>query len=241
METSLYVALSSQVALDKRLTTIANNVANSNTTGFRAGEVRFDEVLSGIAGGSTSFVSEGKSYLSSAKGSMERTGSSLDFAIQGDAWFAAQTPGGVIVTRDGRFRLNDVGELTTIDGHNVLDPGGAPVQLNPAGGTPTVQRDGFIVQDGVQVGAIGLYEYKPGADYKRFGNSGILAETPPIPAVDQAEVSVLQGYLEESNVNPVGEMSKLITLHRTFDNIAALIRDGESSFDQAIRTLGSPS
>lgn len=241
MDNSLYVALSSQVALEQRLTTIAHNVANSNTTGFRAGKVRFEEILTGVSDQSKSFVSQGSSYVSPAAGALERTGGNFDFAIRGNAWFAVETPAGTVVTRDGRFHMNEAGELVTLDGNPVLDPGGSPIQLDPAGGVPVAQSDGLLLQNGAQVGAIGVYEYSPGANYRRHGNSGILAETPPIPLVDEAGVGVQQGYLEESNVDPVGEMSKLIAVHRAFDNVAALIRDGESSLENAIRTLGSPS
>ncbi len=238
MENGIYVALSSQVALEKRLNTIAHNVANSNTTGFRAGKVRFDEVLNGVTKTSSSFVTEGKSYVSPMSGGVEETGGKLDFAVQGDVWFAAETPVGTVVTRDGRFKMQETGELVTLDGHAVLDAGGAPVQLDPAGGIPRAGRDGFLIQNGVQTGAIGLFEYQPTADFRRYGNSGIIAETPPEPVVDRSDVGLIQGYLEESNVNPVDEMSKLIMVHRTFDNIAALIRDSEGSLEEAIKTLG---
>ena len=146
MDTSLYVSLSSQLALERRLNTIANNVANANTTGFRAGQIKFEEVLDGVSPTAPSFVSEGQSYLSEQSGSVTETGASLDFAIQGDAWFAAETPAGTIVSRDGRFKMLDTGELVTLEGHAVLDSGGAPVQLNPAGGKPVVAKDGVIRQ-----------------------------------------------------------------------------------------------
>ena len=136
MENGLYVGLSSQIALEKRLNTIAHNIANSNTTGFRAGKVRFDEVLNGLTATSSSFVSEGKSYVSPASGGVEETGGNLDFAVQGDVWFAVETPAGTVVTRDGRFKMQETGELVTLDGHSVLDAGGAPIQLDPAAGIP---------------------------------------------------------------------------------------------------------
>lgn len=241
MDNSLYVALSSQVAIEQRLTTIAHNVANANTTGFRAGMVRFEEILTGVADSSKSFVSKGNSYVAQQGGALEQTGGSFDFAISGNAWFAVETAAGTVVTRDGRFHMNEVGELVTLDGNRVLDPGGSPIQLDPGGGVPVAQSDGLLMQNDVQVGAIGIYEYDPGANFRRHGSSGILAETPPVPVVDQVDVGVQQGYLEQSNVDPVSEMSKLIAVHRTFDNVAALIRDSESSMENAIRTLGSSS
>ena len=241
MDTSLYVSLSSQVALERRLNTIANNVANANTTGFRAGQIRFEEILDGVSAKAPSFVSEGQSYLSEQSGSVTETGASLDFAIQGDAWFAAETPAGTIVSRDGRFKMLDTGELVTLEGHAVLDSGGAPVQLNPAGGVPIVAKDGVIRQNDQLVGSIGLFDYQPTAEFRRYGSSGIIAETAPEPVVDTTGIGVLQGFVEDSNVNPIEEMSKLIIVHRTFDQVAASIRDTEASKEEAIRTLGSGS
>ena len=241
MDTGLYVSLSAQMALERRLNTIANNVANSNTTGFRAGKVRFEEVLDGIATKSPSFVSQGQSYLSPKSGGVTQTGAVLDFAVQGDVWFAAETSAGTIVTRDGRFKMAETGELLTMEGHKVLDAGGSPVQLNPAGGKPEVSRDGLVSQGGSQVSSIGVFEYQPTANFRRHGSSGIIAETPPEPVVNRSDVGVVQGFIEKSNVDAVAEMSKLIIVHRAFDNAAAAIRDTESSLDEAIRTLGSSS
>ena len=238
MDSGLYVALSSQVALERRLNTLAHNVANTNTTGFRAGKIRFEEVLDGFTAKAPSYVSQGQSYLSPVSGGVEQTGATLDFAIKGDAWFSVETPAGNIVTKDGRFKMQPTGELVTMDGHGVLDSGGAPVQLDPAGGKPEVSGDGVIRQGGATVGSIGLFEYQPGPNYRRYGNSGIIAETAPQPVVDRSDVGVVQGFVEQSNVNPVAEMSKLITVHRGFDNIAALIRDTEGALEEAIKTLG---
>jgi len=238
MDSGLYVGLSSQMALERRLNTLAHNVANTNTTGFRAGKIRFEEVLDGVTKTSTSFVSQGQSFLSPVSGGIEETGAALDFAVKGDAWFSVNTPEGTIVTRDGRFKMQETGELVTIDGHAVLDSGGAAVQLNPAGGRPEVGGDGVITQGGATVGSIGLFEYQPGPNYRRYGNSGIIAETPPEPVVDRSDVGIVQGFVEQSNVNPVAEMSKLISVHRAFDNVAALIRDSEGALEEAIKTLG---
>ncbi|MBA3447606.1 MAG: flagellar hook-basal body complex protein, partial [Pseudaminobacter sp.] len=86
MQDGLYVALSSQIALERRLNTIADNVANASTIGFRATGVRFEDVVTGLGDKSVSFASTGDTYLSSKKGALTETGNPFDFAIQGDAW-----------------------------------------------------------------------------------------------------------------------------------------------------------
>ncbi len=141
MQSGLYVSLSSQMALEKRLTTIADNMANVNTTGFRATEVKFNEMLSDTKNklnAKVAFVSQGNDYLSGDVGELQHTGNMLDFAVKGDAWFALDTPAGQVLTKDGRFTMKDTGELVSIRGYPVLDAGGAPIQLNAAGGEPKV-------------------------------------------------------------------------------------------------------
>lgn len=239
MQDALYVALSSQMALEKRLTTIADNVANSSTVGFRATGVKFEDLVSGTGSQGVSFASSGETYLSGAVGPVRQTGNPFDFAVQGDAWFGIQTPSGTIMTRDGRFGLDDNGQLVTHQGYPVLDTGGAPLQLDPRNGPPRVGSDGMITQNGFQVGAIGLFSFEPGENFQRYGNSGIVPKGEPEPIVDRVDVGVAQGFLEDSNVNPVLEMSRLIMVQRAFENTAALIRNTDESFQDAIKTLGS--
>lgn len=239
MQDSLYVALSSQIALERRLNTIADNVANSSTVGFRATGVKFEDVVSGTGPRSVSFASSGSTFLSTSSGSMVETGNPLDFAIQGDAWFGISTPAGTVMTRDGRFTLANSGALVTVEGHPVLDAGGAPIQLDPNDGPPQAGADGSLTQNGRLVVAIGLFAFDPGPDFTRYGNSGIVPKTPPQPLVDRQDIGVSQGFVEQSNVNPLMEMTRLIQVQRAFENVSALIRNAGSSVDEAIKTLGS--
>lgn len=239
MQDGLYVALSSQVALEKRLNTIADNVANSSTVGFRATGVRFEDVVSGLEDNAVSFVSTGDTFLSTASGPMRETGNPFDFAIKGTAWFGMETPAGTVMTRDGRFTLTENGDLVTLEGHPVLDAGGAPIQLDPQNGPPTAGADGSLRQGDRLVGALGLFSFDPGTNFVRYGNSGVVPAGQPEPLVDRLEAGVVQGFLEESNVNPMLEITRLVMVQRAFENGAALLRDTESSYDDAIKTLGS--
>ncbi|MBZ9818596.1 flagellar basal-body rod protein FlgF [Mesorhizobium sp. CA4] len=239
MQDSLYVALSSQIALERRLDTIADNVANASTIGFRATGVKFEDMVSGTGPKSVSFASSGKTYLSGAHGALTETGNPFDFAVQGDAWFAIETPAGTVMTRDGRFSMNENGELMSIEGYPVLDGGGAPIQLDPRNGPPKAGADGSLRQNDQLVGAIGLYNFDPGENFVRYGNSGVVPARTPEPVTDRSDVGIAQGFLEESNVNPVLEMTRLIQVQRAFENTAALMRQADSSTDDAIKTLGS--
>lgn len=244
MQSGIYVSLSSQMALERRLTTIADNMANVNTVGFRATEVKFDEMLSKTGNDQNAqiaFVSQGNDYLSTKNGELAQTNNALDFAIKGDAWFAIDTPVGQVLTRDGRFTITDTGELVSVKGFPVLDAGGAPIQLNRAGGPPEVGADGKILQDGRQVSTLGLFTADVRNGFLRYENSGVTTVDNPQPVVDNPEISVMQGYVENSNVNGISQMTQLIQVNRAFESVSALIRESENSMGEAIKVLGGSS
>ncbi len=244
MQSGIYVSLSSQMALERRLTTIADNMANVNTTGFRGTEVKFNQVLSNTdnkLGTKVAFVTQGNDYLSTESGELQNTGSPFDFAVKGDAWFAINTPAGTVLTHDGRFSMTSTGALVSSRGFPVLDPNGGQIQLNPQGGEPTVTSSGEILQNNKQMGTIGLYTADLDKGFVRYSNSGIIASQAPQAIVDSSKVGIAQGYLENSNVNGMREMTQLIEVSRAFDNISTLTGSSESSLDEAIKTLGSKS
>ncbi|MGA1800667.1 flagellar basal-body rod protein FlgF [Rhizobium sp. HT1-10] len=244
MQSGIYVSLSSQMALERRLTTIADNMANVNTTGFRGTEVKFNQVLSNTdnkLGSKVAFVTQGNDYLSSDNGELQNTGSSFDFAVKGEAWFGINTPAGTVLTRDGRFSMTSTGALVSERGFPVLDPNGGQIQLNPQGGEPSVTSNGEIFQNNKQMGTIGLYSADISKGFVRYSNSGVIPVETPQAVVDSSKVGIAQGYLENSNVNGMREMTQLIEVSRAFDNISTLTGASESSLQEAIKTLGSKS
>ena len=241
MQSGLYVGLSAQIALERRLETIANNVANVGTGGFRADAVKFEAVLSRSSSGTVAFASPGKNYISRHMGTVSKTDNPLDVAVAGDGWFAFQTAQGIVYTRDGRMQMTAEGELRTISGYPILDPGGATLSLDPTGSEPWVGADGTITQDGRPVGSIGLFQIPREAKLSRFENSGVIPDQPAVAVIDDANVRVLQGHTEGSNVNPILELTKLINVSRTFQQATALLDKSEGSLEKAIRTLGETS
>lgn len=238
MSSSLYVSLSAQVAFERRLNTVAHNVANMNTAGFRAEEVKFETLLSRAAQEDVAFASPGDSYVTRHAGPLNRTGNPLDVAVDGEGWLAIATPDGTAYTRDGRLRMTEAGELQSAAGYAILDPGGAAILLDPAGGEVHIGSDGMITQGTVQVGAIGLFAIPETAELSRFENSGVIPSEPAMPVVDLVASGIRQGYVEGSNVNPILEMTKLIMLQRSFDSAASAIKESETAMGEAIRTLG---
>jgi flagellar basal-body rod protein FlgF len=236
---NLYVGVSAQVALQKRLDTIAHNVANATTAGFRAEEVRFETVLSSAGADPVAFAVIGPTYLSRRSGEFVRTDNLFDIAVEGDAWLGIQTPAGQVFTRDGRMRMTPSGELHTLNGYQILDVGGAPLLLDPNAGPPRIARDGTVFQANRQVGAIGLFNIDSAANLTRYQNSGVIPDRPATPVVDFTRAGVQQGYIENSNVNAVMEMTRLITVTRAFEMVSASLAASESSLQEAVRTLGS--
>lgn len=238
MQSAFYVTLSSQVALDKRLTTIAENVANASTIGFRATGVSFDTVLSKASGAPTAYASAGTDYISRASGGLVKTDNPFDVAVIGEAWLAIQTPQGVAYTRDGRLRMLETGEVQTLLGFPVLDAGNSPIVLDPTAGPPTIYRDGMIHKGDRQFGAIGLFEIDGSAALRRAENSAVIPSTPATAVVNFAKNGIAQGHLESANVNPVGELARLIVAHRAFENAAAAYDMMDGAQRNAVRTLG---
>lgn len=238
MQNGLYVALSSQIALEKRLTTAAQNVANMATAGYRAEETKFTALMAQATKGAVAFAGTGDTYISRASGPITKTDAPLDVAVQGDAWLSLGGPGGPVYTRDGRLTMDATGRLTDISGRPVLDPGGGPLLLDPQQGPPTIGRDGTIHQGINQVGSIGLFSFDPKAAIRRAGPNAVTPSLPARPVQDFTRVGLTQGHLEGSNVNPILEMTKLITIQRAFESAASLTQQSESALQDAIKTLG---
>jgi flagellar basal-body rod protein FlgF len=229
------------MSLEKRLTTLANNVANLSTAGYRADGVTFATLMAQNGDRSVAFVSPGMDFISRKTGDLTKTDNPLDVAVQGDAWLAIRTPGGIAYTRDGRMRMTPTGELQTLSGYPVLDVGNSPISVDPNAGPPAISADGMITQNGTQIGALGLFSIDDTATLSRFANSGVYTDKPAAAVLDFSTNGVMQGFVEGSNVNPVLEMAKLIEISRAFENVSNATTQSESSLTDAIKSLGSSS
>ena len=238
MQNGLYVSLSAQVALERRLETIADNVANMNTVGYRATGVSFESLMAKAGDARLGYVSNGSDFISRRLGGLIKTDNTLDFAVQG-GWFGIQTPQGPAYTRDGRVQIDESGTLRTMSGDPLLDAGGAPILVDSAAGPLNVSADGMITQNGRQVGAIGLFAIDPTANLKRAENSSVVPDKPATPVLDFTRDGVVQGAVEGSNVDPVREMTRLIQVTRAFDGVAAETSQSETSLQDAIKALGA--
>lgn len=239
MATSSFVALSGQLALDARMSTIAHNIANARTAAFRAGGVSFNPLTSSTENFETVFASTGRSHVNMASGGLTRTGNPLDISVQGEGFLAYNGPQGSYYSRDGRLTMTSTGELVNGLGHTLQDVGGAAITLNPLGGNTSVAKDGSIFQDGQKTGQIGLFKIDLSEGFSRAEGSGLIPVSQAEQLNDFGENGLIAGYIEESNVNPVIEMVKLIQVTRAFESASTFADRMLDSELDAIKTLGS--
>lgn len=241
MQTALYVALSSQISQLRKVDSLSQNVANANTVGYRAEVIRFSEVVAKTGSVNSSFTKASSEIISRRSGGITHTGNATDLAIAGDGWFAVRGSDGQAYTRDGRLSISGNGYLTNLAGLSVLDVGGGAIMLDPAGPPPEISRDGAITQGGVQAGVLGIFKLPSDARLTRHDNVSLVSDAPALPVVDFTNDGVIQGAVENSNVDSIQEISSLISAQRHFESISASIGSAEESLSEAIRMLGPTS
>lgn len=239
MEISTYVALSGQMTLQQRMATLAGNIANANTPGFKAGSINFKTLLANAGPEGTAFASTASNALDMSTGGMTRTGNPLDIAVSGPSAFAYQSPQGTYYTRDGRLTITPDGQLQNLQGHSLLDASSSPLLVDPNAGEVSIGHDGSVLQRGQVVGQVGLFSVGAADGYSRRGSAGFVPATQPEPVSDFTNNGVLQGYVEGSNVNPVTEMVNLIDVSRAFESVSTFADKAFEAERNAIEILGS--
>ncbi|HLT01205.1 MAG TPA: flagellar basal-body rod protein FlgF [Geminicoccaceae bacterium] len=221
METTAYIALSRQVALHRRMEVIANNVANMTSSGFKAEALVFEPAWH-RAGRDLrlAFVQDLGVARDLRAGPMIPTGNDLDLAIDGPGYFAVETAQGVRYGRGGQFRLNEFGELVTSAGDPVLDEGGAPLALPPDAGAISIAADGTVSTAQGVAGRIGLVEFAEEQRLHKVGGGLYDTDEPPLPA---ERSRVVPGMLEGSNVQPILEMTEMMTTVRAYQSTHRLL------------------
>jgi flagellar basal-body rod protein FlgF len=216
MDNATYATLTRQSGLLQEMQVLANNIANASTTGFRAEGILFSEHIKalGPASESLSMATARVRDTAMTQGSLAQTGGAFDLAIEGDGFFLIETPQGQRLTRAGAFGPNELGDLVTADGYQVLDAGGAPVFVPVGVGPIGIGSDGTISAAGAPIGQIGLFT--PVEPTQMIRESGTLfdARGGIAPALDGR---ILQGFLESANVNPIQQISRMIEVQRAYE------------------------
>lgn len=235
MENSGYVTLTRQSGLMREMETIAHNIANAATTGFRQQGLVFSEFIQAVdSGDSISMAAARIKQTSTAQGILTQTGNPLDLAIEGDGYFQVETPDGLRLTRAGAFNVNAVGDIVTSDGHPVLGLGGAPINVPPGNASVTVAADGTVSLGDRLLGQIGVVSVPPGANLQR--ESGVMFST-DAPLLASDDSTVLQGHLEGSNVDAISQLTRMIEVQRAYELGQKLLDLDDERAKSALQTL----
>jgi flagellar basal-body rod protein FlgF len=231
MQNALLVGLSRQVALSRELDVVANNIANVNTTGFKAEGSIFEEYLNSNAradtsGNRVSFVRDRGTWHDLSAGPVEKTGNPLDVAVDGNALLVVQTPRGERYTRNGSFQINAQGQLVTSEGNPVLGEAG-PITFQPTDNQVSISADGTIsVREGSaktdsQRGTLRMVSVANAQNLQKDGGStfSVAGETPQATKASR----IVQGTVEKSNVRAVVEMTRMIEVTRSYTQIANML------------------
>ena len=240
MENSFYATLTRQSGLLREMQVVANNIANLSTTGFRAEGVVFAEHVRSLGPGedSLSMAHASARHVYNAQGALSQTGSPFDLAIEGEGYFLIETPEGERLTRAGHFVTDPNGELVTPDGYRLLDAGGAPVFVPPDASSIAIANDGTLSADGQPQTVIGLWE--PVDPNGMLHRSGVLFEAPE-GVQPMIEYSVFQGFLEDSNVNPVAQIARMIEVQRAYELGQSFLDKEDERVRGFLRTVGARS
>ncbi len=236
MENTLLIGLSRLTTLERQIDVIANNVANVNTNGFKADKSLFQEYLMPVARADNfvgrdrqlSYVHDRATWRDSGQGAVEQTGNSLDVALDGTGYLVVQTDAGQRYTRNGSLQINPQGQLTTADGNLVLGTAG-PITFQQNDRDITISNTGTIsVRQGntlvdSQRGQLQIVNFAQPQQLQKEG-ANLLSAPQGVASAPDPKTTVRQGAIERSNVSAVTEMSHLISVTRTYTEIAAILK-----------------
>jgi flagellar basal-body rod protein FlgF/flagellar basal-body rod protein FlgG len=234
MDSGYYAAATALISRTQALDTIANNLANASTVGYRAQHNIFSSVLAAAGSGNSALDQAINNYgilsgttLDQTQGALQKTGNDLDVAIQGSGFFAVETAGGTMYTRNGGFQVSGKGQLVTAAGDPVLGDQG-DIAMVP--GPVTISADGTISSRGAVSGKLKLVEFPPGTKMTPVGNNYYSA--PAGTETAATDSSVHQGMLESSNVNPITSMVEPITAQRSAEMMQRALTMYNSEIDK---------
>ena len=235
METPILIGLSQQMLMKRQLSVIANNIANASTVGFKSENLMISEYLAEAGKGEKiSFVRGSGIVRDRSMGELVDTANSLDVAIQGKGYFAVETPFGTRYTRNGHFQLNELRQIVTSDGHPVLSENEQPIELRPNDREVTISRNGDVSTESGKIGKVQVFSFENENLLRRMSN-GLYSS--PFPPEASKSASVIQGKLEQSNVETITEVTKMIDLVRAYESASKLMEGEHDRERRAIRVL----
>ncbi len=241
MDISTAVATSRLVAQQRAMDVTADNLANANTPGYKLERVQFSDWLSRQNGTTAppgdrtiAYTQDRATWRDFRPGTLTHTGNPFDLALTGDGYFTVNTPRGPRLTRDGRFGLTADGTLADASGNAVLDTSGRPIQLSPDDTQVTIAGDGTMSSTNGQLAKIGVVQ--PADPMKLSAEGGTLFQSGS-PTAPVAAPAIVQGAVEDSNVQPVLEMTRMMTDLRNFQFVSQYVQAEADRQQSAIDKL----
>lgn len=224
MDNSIYVTLSRELALFRNMDVVANNVANSNTTGYNSEHLMFNSYIAkDINHGqknTLNYAYNASTYRNTENGEIKITGNDLDVAIQGDGYFVLSTPLGNRYTRAGNFQTDVTGTLVSSEGYPVLDTGGLPIVFPQNITSVQIGEAGNIKVNGEDFGALNVVRFDNPQLMERLSGTMFKSEVLPVASEN---FRIAQGALEGSNVQPVMELTRMMRLTQSVEGTAKFI------------------
>ena len=240
MDNTSYVALSRQTALWKQMEVVANNMANLNTAGFKAEEVMVAEKDVKTKSDTTPFgrqiayVHDLGTVRDPKEGPLSKTGAPLDVAIHGSGYFTLDSPSGTRYTRAGHFRLDENGMIVSGDGLPVMQANNTPIVVAPNEAQINIANDGTVSTENGQIGQMQIVSFANEQDLKQAGD-GTYITTAQANTVTRPQLT--QGMLEDSNVEPISQMTQMLTVMRNYQSVQNILDNEQDRIVKAIPVL----
>ncbi len=244
MEQTTYVALSRMIALQRQTEMTAHNIANANTPGFKGSRKVFGDYLltqhrvdQPTGARTIHFVQDRATHRDHAPAPHSRTGNSLDVALSSDGMLAFETPRGERFGRNGRLTLDPTGRLTSSEGYPVLSTTGQPIVVAPNESSIAIAADGTVSTPNGEVGKLRVVRFEEPQKLVAEGANLYRAEEGQDPEAVEAP-GVMQGMVEEANIQPIVELTLLMAQQREFEFASQFVeREGERSTQVIERLL----
>jgi len=245
----LYSAVSAMVMNAARQQVISHNIANLQTSGFKqilttAGGFMQDQAVytnGNLQGSPIEYLGNmglgsqiGQEYIDFTQGALQSTDNPLDFALQGGGFFTVKTPDGNRYTRDGRFLRDADNTLVTVEGFQVLDDAGQPIEVPD--GEVALSSAGVISVNGEEVATLGIGVFADPMTELQHTEGNLF--TGPTASTGEEVPRVVQGYLETSNANPSQLMTQLVEVARSYEAAQKLVQNQDELLGKTIASLG---
>jgi len=253
MVRGLYKATQGMLYESMRLDVTSNNLANANTHGYKKGRIGINSsfetfydiqvklILASEAGEEISPLKPSENAyepptlmythydIDYSEGTSRHTENPLDIAIQGSGFFCIQTPNGLRYTRDGGFTLNANGHLVTQSGYEVLGKNG-PINLQ--GGKVEIDETGGVFVDKVQIDTLRIADFPKPYQLTKIGDNLFQPSNANVQEIFAANAKIMQGYIEDSNVEIVKEMVQMIESLRNYESYQKMIQSIDETVQQ---------